>query len=137
MTKLKSRVARGNLTPRLSQVGSKVGAVLTSPFPTPATPNPACGFPALGFLCYLHLKGYGTYRTGSTFRLGSDELRNHYTIPEFHITKPYSICSSRSHGVTAMSYQTSPSGIPSFSGLADQRTPLSSRPCLPVLSEDY
>ena len=39
-----SRVAQGNLTPRLSQVGSNVGAVLTSPFPTPATTNPACGF---------------------------------------------------------------------------------------------
>ena len=32
--------------------------------------------------------------------------------------------------------QTSPSGISSFSGPADRWTPLSSRPCLPVLSED-
>src|SRR5210317_1599518 len=37
---------------------------------------------------------------------------------------------------TAMSYQTSPSGTSSFSGPADQWTPLSSRPCLPMLSED-
>ena len=32
--------------------------------------------------------------------------------------------------------QTSPSGISSFSGPADRWTPLSSRPCLPMLSED-
>ena len=93
------RVAQGYLTPTPPQVGSRTGAVLESPFPAPASSNAACGFPALRFLCYFHLKGYGTYRTGSTFRPGSDELRNHYTIPEFHITKPYSICSSRSHGV--------------------------------------
>ena len=33
------------------QVGSKAGAVLKSPFPTSASTNPACGFPALGFHC--------------------------------------------------------------------------------------
>ncbi len=46
-----SRVDRGNLTPSPSQVGSRIGAVLESPFPTPATSNAACGFPALRFLC--------------------------------------------------------------------------------------
>ena len=97
--RLLSRVARGNLTPRLSQVGSKAGAVLKSPFPTPASTNPACGFPALGFHCYFHFKGYETYQAGSTFRHDGIEFRNHYTIPEFHIAKPYSICSSQNHGV--------------------------------------
>jgi hypothetical protein len=32
------------------------------------THNAACGFPALRFLCYLHLKGYVTYQTGSAFK---------------------------------------------------------------------
>ena len=88
-----------SLHPDPSQVGSKVGAVLTSPFPTPSTTNAACGFPALRFLCYFHLKVYETYQTGSTFKPGSNELYNHCTILELHTTKSYSTCSSRSHGV--------------------------------------
>jgi hypothetical protein len=64
-----------------------------------------------------------TYQSGSAFRLCK--------------IRPYSTCSSRSHSICAMSYQPSPSDISSFSGPADQWTPLSSRPCLPMLSEDY
>ena len=69
------------------------------PFPTSASTNPACGFPALGFHCQFHLKVYVTYHTGSTFTPDGSELRSHYRDQKFHTTKPYSICSSRSHGV--------------------------------------
>jgi len=44
-----SRVAQGNFTPALPQVGSRTGAVPESPFPPPASSNPTCGFPTLGF----------------------------------------------------------------------------------------
>ncbi len=62
-------MARGDFTPRLSEVGSRAGAVTVGPaylllrlsaveclnsravvpFPAPASSNAACGFPALRF----------------------------------------------------------------------------------------
>ena len=43
------RVARKNFTPRLSQVGSRTGAVPQGPFPVPTSSNPAYGSPIPGF----------------------------------------------------------------------------------------
>lgn len=45
------QVLENNVILPFIMVGSRAGAVLKSPFPTPATTNPACGFPALGFHC--------------------------------------------------------------------------------------
>ena len=65
------------------------------PFPAPATSNAACGFPALRFPDGFTSRVMEPIERAALSHQGHDEAGNHQRVPACHISRGYSICSSR------------------------------------------